>query len=82
MNLLAHVYSVLAFAEVLMLFASLIGVVVFAVRCAVRAIDRFIEAAVDANARDVEPGVRKPRRLNVVVETGSHRIPGGHNERF
>jgi hypothetical protein len=82
MPLLAHVYSVLAFAELLMLFASIVGVIVFAVRCAVGAVDRFIEAAVDASARDGEPGVRKPLRLNVAAEAGSRRIPGGHNERF
>ncbi len=82
MPFLAHVYSVLAFAEVLMLFASVIGVLVFAVRCTVRAIDRFIEAAIDSSTGDAAPGARKPLRLDVAVEAGSRRIPGGHNERF
>jgi hypothetical protein len=82
MHLLAHVYSVLAFAELLMLFGSIVGIIVFAVRRAVRAVDRFIEAAVDASTRDAEPDARKPLRLNVAAESGSRRIPGGHNERF
>ena len=82
MHLLAHVYSVLAFAELLMLFGSIVGIIVFAVRRVVRAVDRFIEAAVDASARDAEPGVRKPLRLNVAAGAGARRIPGGHNERF
>ena len=82
MPFLAYVYSVLAFAEVLMLFASVIGVLVFVVRCTVRAIDQFIEAAIDSSAGDTAPGARKPLRLDVAAETGSRRIPGGHNERF
>ncbi len=82
MHLLAHVYSVLAFAEILMLFASIIGVLVFAVRRTIEGIDRLIDAAIDLNTRDKEPRVRGRSCLNVAVESGFHRIPGGHNERF
>jgi 4-hydroxybenzoate polyprenyltransferase len=82
MSLLAHIYSVLAFAEILTLVTSVIGVLVLAVRLAVRAINSVIDAAIDSTARDAEPRDSKPARLNVAVESRFHKIPGGHNEHF
>ena len=82
MSLLPHVYSALAFAEILMLFASVIGILVFAVRRAVRAINSLMDTAINSNSPDAEPRVRRQRRLKVATESGLHKIPGGHNERF
>jgi len=80
MHLLSYVYFVLAFAETLVLFASIIGLLVFAVRLAVEKINSLADAAFDWSWPGTEPRVRRPRRLSVAAQSGSHEIPGGHNE--
>ena len=85
MYLVAHVYSVLAFAEVLVLFGSVIGILVLVFRQAVRGLNALmdaVEAALDARSRGADPRISKPVNLNVAVESRSHKILGGHNERF
>jgi hypothetical protein len=85
MYLVAHVYSVLAFAEVLVLFGSVIGILVLVFRQAVRGLNAVmdaVEAALDARSRGADPRISKPVNLNVAVESRSHKILGGHNERF
>jgi len=82
MYLLAQVYSVLAFAETMVLFASVLGLLVLGLRLTVRGLNILIDAAIDSSARDADSGARKPSRLNVAAGGGYHKIPGGHNERF
>ena len=82
MQFLAYVYAILAFAETLMLFASIIGLLVFAVRQTVRIINRYIDAAIDSSSRERASRTGRQSRLAVAGESGFHRIPGGHNERF
>jgi hypothetical protein len=82
MLLLSYVYFVLAFAETLVLFASIIGLLVFAVRLAAEKINNLADAASDWSWPGTEPRVKRPSRLSVAVQSGSHQIPGGHNERL
>lgn len=82
MQLLTYAYAVLAFAETLVLFASIVGLLVFAVRQAVRIINRFIDAAIDTSSRERESRTGRQSRLAVAGKSGFYRIPGGHNERF
>lgn len=85
MHFVAYVYSVLAFAEVLVLFGSIIGILVLVGRQAVRGLNALmdaLDAALDARARGADPRLRTPVNLNVAVEIRSRKIPGGHNERF
>lgn len=79
MFFIAYVYAVLAFAETLVLFASILGLLVFVLRQMVRGINVVIDAAINASSLDTMPRDRNPSRLNVAA---AHRIPGGHNERF
>ena len=79
MFLISYVYGVLAFAETLVLFGSVIGLLVFALRQVVRGMNLVIDAAINASSLDTTPRDRNRRRLNVAA---AHRIPGGHNERF
>lgn len=79
---IAYVYAVLAFAETLVLFASVLGLLVLALRQVVRGIDSLIDAAINSSSPDTKPRVRTPSRFNVAAESRLHRIPGGHNERF
>jgi hypothetical protein len=85
MHVVAHVYAVLAFAEVLVLFGSVIGILVLVVRQAVRKLDALmdaLDAALDARSHGTDPRLRTPVNLNVAVESRSRKILGGHNERF
>jgi len=85
MHFVAYVYSVLAFAEVLVLLGSIIGILVLVGRQAVRGLNALmdaLDAALDARARGADPRLRTPVNLNVAVEIRSRKIPGGHNERF
>ena len=81
MHVVAYVYSVLAFAEVLVLFGSVIGILVLVGRQAVRGLNALMDA-LDARSRGTDPRLRTPVNLNVAVESRSRKIPGGHNERF
>ena len=47
MYLLAQVYSVLAFAETMVLFASVLGLLVLGLRLTVRGLNILIDAAID-----------------------------------
>ncbi len=80
MFFLSLAYSILAGAEVVVLLASTIGLMAFAVRQAVRAIDSLLDAAVDAASPDTKPRLMSPS--NVVVASHLHKIRGGHNEIF
>lgn len=85
MHFVAYVYSVLAFAEVLVLFGSIIGILVLVGRQAVRGLNALmdaLDAALDAHSRGTDPRFRTPANLNVAVESCSRKILGGHNERF
>lgn len=85
MHFVAYVYSVLAFAEVLVLFGSIIGILVLVGRQAVRGLNALmdaLDAALDARSRGADPRLRTPANLNLAVESRSRKIPGGHNERF
>ena len=82
MFLLAGVYCVFAFAEVLVLFASVAGLLVLAVRLTVRAIDAFLDGAIEASSLDARRRAGKASRLNLAAEGRFHRIPGGHNEHY
>ena len=84
MHFVAYVYSVLAFAEVLVLFGSIIGILVLVGRQTVRGLNALmdaLDAALDARARGTDPRLRTPANLNLAVESRSRKIPGGHNER-
>jgi hypothetical protein len=72
-------YSILAFAEVLVLFASATGLVVLAVRQVIKGVSGLIDAAIDAGLPDAR------RRFAALDPFGARRvreIPGGHNEHF
>jgi hypothetical protein len=69
-------YSILAFAEVLVLFASAISLVVLAVRQVIKAISGLIDAAINAGLPDAQP------RFTALDPAGVRRVPGGHNEHF
>jgi hypothetical protein len=75
-------YSVLAFAEVLVLFASAISLFAFLVRQVVREINRFLDAAVDAASPDTESPVKSPEPIGAGAGSRLHKITGGHNEHF
>ena len=82
MHLLSYVYFVFALAETLVLFASVVGLSVLAVRLVVERINSLVDAAIDSSWSRTEPRVKRPGRLSVAVQSGSHEIPGGHNERL
>jgi len=81
MHFVAYVYSVLAFAEVLVLFGSIIGILVLVGRQAVRGLNALMDA-LDARAHGADPRLRTLANLNLAVESRSRKIMGGHNERF
>ena len=81
MLFLSYVYFVLAFAETLVLFASIIGLLALAVRLAVRGVNGLADA-IDSHWPGTEPRVRRSARLGLAIESGSHEIRGGHNERL
>ena len=76
------VYSILAFAEVLVLFASAIGLFVFIVKEVVREINRLFDAAAAAASANKESSVKSRDPVSVGAGSRLHRIPGGHNEHF
>jgi hypothetical protein len=67
MYLLDLVYSVLAFAEILVLVASATALVV---------------KAIDAASARTGPHVKSWNPFKVVVQSRPRKIPGGHNEVF
>jgi hypothetical protein len=69
-------YSILAFAEVLVLFASAISVAILATRQFIKGISGLIDAAVNAGLPNAEP------RFTALDPAGARRVPGGHNEHF
>lgn len=82
MYLLNLVYSALAFAEVLVLFASAMALLALAARQVVRVIDSLIGVVIDAGSHRLKPRVQGSNTLSLVFESRPCRIPGGHNERF
>jgi 4-hydroxybenzoate polyprenyltransferase len=74
--------SVLAGTEVVVLFASTIGLLGFAVRQVVRAINGLLDMAIDSASPSTKPRLRSPSPSNVLVASRVRRIPGGHNETF
>ena len=75
-------YSVLAFAEVLVLFASTIGLLALAARQVTRKIRSLMGAPINTGSASTEPYVKTLNPLGVTVERHARQIPGGHNERF
>lgn len=82
MHLLTLVYSCLAFAEILVLFASIIGLLTFAVRQLIAITDALLSAAIDAGSRNSQPRDKRPNTFNLMFEGRPRRILGGHNEPF
>jgi hypothetical protein len=72
-------YSILAFAEVLVLFASAISLVVLALRQVIRAISGLIDAAINAGLPDAR---RRFAALDLLGTRRVREVPGGHNEHF
>jgi hypothetical protein len=75
-------YSVLAFAEVLALFAVAIVLFIFLLKQAVKVLGAWIDAVIAAWSREAEPRLGNPKPLGVNATKRVRQIPGGHNERF
>ena len=75
-------YLVLSFTEVLVLFASAIGLLVFIVREIVRAIESLLDAAMNAISASKQPRIESLQPLGVGGKGRVRIIPGGHNEHF
>ena len=75
-------YLVLSFTEVLVLFASAIGLLVFIVREIVRAIEGLLDAAMNAISASKQPRIESLQPLGVGGKGRVRIIPGGHNEHF
>jgi len=77
-----YLLLVLSFSEVLVLFASAIGLFVFVLRETVRAIDDLLEAAINVRWPGAQSGVKAQGLLCVGFKSRLRMIPGGHNEHF
>jgi len=75
-------YLVLSFTEVLVLFASAIGLLMFIVREIVRAIEGLLDAAMNAISASKQPRIESLQPLGVGGKGRVRIIPGGHNEHF
>jgi hypothetical protein len=75
-------YSGLAFAEVFVLFASVIAVLVLAVRQVVKAIASMVDVAIGAGSSDTEHHGKILDPLGAVAGGRVRKIPGAHNDRF
>lgn len=73
---------VLSFAEVLVLFASAIGLLVLFVKEAVMSIEGLLDAAMNAMSPGGRPGIESLEPVGVGGKGRVRIIPGGHNERF
>ena len=82
MYLLTFVYSCLAFAEVLVLFASVIGLLTFVVKQLVALTDALLSAVINAGSRTSQPRVKGRSAFNLIFESRPRKILGGHNELF
>ena len=76
------VYSVLAFAEVLVLLASAISLFVLVVRQAVREISRLLDGVIAARSPDTESSLMVQNPVSAGAGSRFRKIPGGHNEHF
>lgn len=80
--LLSLLYSGLAFAEILVLLASALALLVLAVRQLKKAIERLLDAAVDAASPSAEPRRKTLDPLGAAAGHRGRKIPGAHNDRF
>lgn len=75
-------YFVLSLTEVLVLFASAIGLLVLIFKETARFIDGLLDAALNAVSPSGRPRIALLDPLGVGGKGRVRMIPGGHNERF
>ncbi len=81
-DLVYALYAFLAFSEVLVLFASAIGVLVFIACELIGMLGSLADAAVSYGSRSGQHSVKTLRTMGAAAGARSRVIPGGHNERF
>ncbi len=75
-------YLFLAFAEVLVLLASAMGLLGFVVWRLAKKILDILDAGVTAKSPDTQPPIKTSSPLGAMAGRRARQIPGGHNERF